>query len=579
MTELTDWSFACRACVRQFKRPAQTLTKPPPYDVKPEASLYPLLTVTGGALVVETETKLSGPPPTPVTNEGGAHTASLRLNPPPKLMLSPECKSPLVPKPQNNSHPAENLPNMPNLTRQQIMHESTQNSSLYTPDHFVAINKCPPPVDDSLSRAHQTFLNNTQQSQTLWSPVTVNGSMEGYIDQHPHEPHAYNIRSKKLEGHAYPLFPDNSGRFQYKPFAVADMQAIVDKLPPVSEGGSLWLNTLDKLTAGYTLSVEDFRSILYRCVSTQDGKNTEQQVGLMAESSTSPITPYVTNIATAMRSLFPQDEDDKANDRAARKQLLNLQIAENKRLKEPKGQRSARIYSAVGDLAFEFQQVEERILNRRGTRRLDSGGGQHGASKSVRGRNCFACDQPGHWARECPNISEQERSRFAGKRTLYRRGKGRPPQEPQQEIQTGPLLDMSVNGQCYQFVIDTGATHSILNAEVPKKLCASSLKVKGFAGVTRRLPVTKPLPVQIAGHTLKHPFVIDLHTPCQIGNDLLYRLYPDIQYRTEGTFLVLPDGSTTQLRHHYQGSSMSSYHSLKQQEWLTSNCSNSENPD
>ncbi|XP_061895832.1 uncharacterized protein LOC133645062 [Entelurus aequoreus] len=105
-------------------------------------------------------------------------------------------------------------------------------------------------------------------------------------------------------------------------------------------------------------------------------------------------------------------------------------------------------------------------------------------------------------------------------------------------------------------MIDTGATHSLLNAVVPKKLCASFLKVEGFAGVTRMLPVTKPLPVQIAGHSLKHPFVVDHHTPCLLGNDLLYKLYPDIQYRTEGTFLVLPDGTTTKLRHHYKGSSM-----------------------
>ncbi|XP_061791555.1 uncharacterized protein [Nerophis lumbriciformis] len=429
------------------------------------------------------------------------------------------------------------------------------------------------------------------------------------------------------------------------------MQAIVDlAFPPVPEGGSLWLNTLDKLTAGYTLSVADFRGILYRCVSTQDGQNMEQQAGLLAESSTSPVTPYIRGIATAMRSLFPlpcqnttptyrwkdgespyvfidqakeqwsratgvhpskegehrqffrravldamptvvrrrmddnpdihgaknntwqghlihhmQNWTEQDAGRVTRKQLLKLQIAEDENLKEPKGQRSASVYSAVGDLAFESQQVED---TRRVTRRLDSGGG-HGALRPRQGENCFICDQPGHWQRECPNSSERDRLPIAAK-TSYRHGKGRPRQKPQQEIQTGPLLDISVNGQCYQFVIDTGATHSFLNAEVPKKLCASFLKVEGFAEVTRMLPVTKPLPVQIAGHTLKHPFMVDLHTPCLIGNDLLYRLYPDIQYRTEGTFLVLPDGSTTKLRHHYQSSSMSSYHSLKHQKWLTS---------
>ncbi|XP_061759627.1 uncharacterized protein LOC133554656 [Nerophis ophidion] len=101
-----------------------------------------------------------------------------------------------------------------------------------------------------------------------------------------------------------------------------------------------------------------------------------------------------------------------------------------------------------------------------------------------------------------------------------------------------------------------GAAILEINAVVPKKLCASFLKVKGFAGVTRVLHVTKPLPVQITGHSLKHPFVVDMHTPCLLGNDLPYKLHPDILYRKEGTFLVLPDGTTTQLRHHYKGSSM-----------------------
>ncbi|XP_061765773.1 uncharacterized protein LOC133558434 [Nerophis ophidion] len=242
-----------------------------------------------------------------------------------------------------------------------------------------------------------------------------------------------------------------------------------------------------------------------------------------------------------------QDDDDKTDDRVTRKRLLKSQ--KNRKDKN--------------QLKY-IQQWVTFLL-----------------SSSRRRKESATDKRPDRWTRMVDNAMLQGQSGLETVSPVPTAGR------PEGDTNR-PLLDISVNGQCYQFVIDTGATHSFLNAKVPKKLCASLLKVKGFAEVTRRLPVTKPLPVQIAGHTLKHPFVVDLNTPCLLGNDLLYKLCPDIQYRTEGTFLVLPDGTTTKLRHHYQGTSMSmgSYHSLEHQTWLASteypnsccNCSISENP-
>ncbi|KAI4874220.1 hypothetical protein NFI96_032033, partial [Prochilodus magdalenae] len=58
-----------------------------------------------------------------------------------------------------------------------------------------------------------------------------------------------------------PLLTVASGQDRYKPFTIGDVQAIVDKLPLVVEGGSLWLDKLDSLTAGHRLALGDFRAV------------------------------------------------------------------------------------------------------------------------------------------------------------------------------------------------------------------------------------------------------------------------------------------------------------------------------
>ena len=62
---------------------------------------------------------------------------------------------------------------------------------------------------------------------------------------------------------------------RYKPFGIGDIQAIVDKLPPVAEGGNLWLSKLDSLTAGQKLALGDFRAVIARCLTGSDIRDIE----------------------------------------------------------------------------------------------------------------------------------------------------------------------------------------------------------------------------------------------------------------------------------------------------------------
>lgn len=51
----------------------------------------------------------------------------------------------------------------------------------------------------------------------------------------------------------------------------------MDKLPPVAEGGNLWLSKLDSLTVGQRLVLGDFRAVIARCVTGSDMRDIEIQ--------------------------------------------------------------------------------------------------------------------------------------------------------------------------------------------------------------------------------------------------------------------------------------------------------------
>lgn len=94
-------------------------------------------------------------------------------------------------------------------------------------------------------------------------------------------------------------------RDKYRPFGVGDVQALVDKLPPVAEGGGLWLSKLDGLTAGQKLALGDFRAVISRCLTTADVRDIEDEAQTTRRSDEIPFTQVSTDIGRAMRGKYP----------------------------------------------------------------------------------------------------------------------------------------------------------------------------------------------------------------------------------------------------------------------------------
>lgn len=92
---------------------------------------------------------------------------------------------------------------------------------------------------------------------------------------------------------------------KYRPYGVGDLQGIVDKLPPVSEGGSRWLSELDSLTAGQRLALGDFRAVLYRCTSNLDAKEIEAEARTAQKKDDVPFTQVSTDLGQALRQRYP----------------------------------------------------------------------------------------------------------------------------------------------------------------------------------------------------------------------------------------------------------------------------------
>ncbi|XP_013876450.1 uncharacterized protein LOC106526399 isoform X2 [Austrofundulus limnaeus] len=102
-----------------------------------------------------------------------------------------------------------------------------------------------------------------------------------------------------------PLVTGATGEDRYKPFRLGDVQAIIDKMPPVAEGGGLWLEQMGKVTAGHTLALGDFRAVAARCFTVQDLHDIEEAAGLMTEQDDQPLADFIFNISTVLRERYP----------------------------------------------------------------------------------------------------------------------------------------------------------------------------------------------------------------------------------------------------------------------------------
>ncbi|XP_047442345.1 uncharacterized protein LOC125008963 [Mugil cephalus] len=104
---------------------------------------------------------------------------------------------------------------------------------------------------------------------------------------------------------AIPLLSTAGQPDKYKPFTLGDIQTIVDKLPPVVEGGNRWLDKLDSLTAGQKLALGDFRAVAARCMTGGDLRDIETDANTKGLPDNAPFTRQSTAIGQAMRDKYP----------------------------------------------------------------------------------------------------------------------------------------------------------------------------------------------------------------------------------------------------------------------------------
>ncbi|KAL6476366.1 hypothetical protein MHYP_G00148650 [Metynnis hypsauchen] len=109
------------------------------------------------------------------------------------------------------------------------------------------------------------------------------------------------------------------------------------------------------------------------------------------------------------------------------------------------------------------------------------------------------------------------------------------------------MLSLTVGHLRLPFLIDTGATYSAINSQLPPGMMSSNyLSVRGFSGDSMTLPKTKPLVVSNGSQTLTHTFVIATQAPVNLcGRGLLMKMGASILCSPTGLTLTWPNGQIT----------------------------------
>ncbi|XP_057680077.1 uncharacterized protein LOC130908551 [Corythoichthys intestinalis] len=108
------------------------------------------------------------------------------------------------------------------------------------------------------------------------------------------------------------------------------------------------------------------------------------------------------------------------------------------------------------------------------------------------------------------------------------------------------MLQVTVAGQTIHMLVDTGATYSSININLPPAaLSKKTTTLVGFSGLPQILPFTKPLDTTIknTGQRFWHTYIHSLGTPINLmGRDLLATLQAQILCGPQGLQIRFPDG-------------------------------------
>ncbi|XP_056906511.1 uncharacterized protein LOC130535469 isoform X2 [Takifugu flavidus] len=110
-----------------------------------------------------------------------------------------------------------------------------------------------------------------------------------------------------------------------------------------------------------------------------------------------------------------------------------------------------------------------------------------------------------------------------------------------------PTMKLNVNGKTLKFVVDTGATYSVIRKhDLPHTdMSSRSLHSMGASGVSTRETFSLPLNCRLGDHGFKHSFLMSSSCPLNLmGRDLILGLGVNLVSTPEGLELRRPDAQS-----------------------------------
>nr|XP_054590182.1 uncharacterized protein LOC129154495 [Nothobranchius furzeri] len=356
-----QWIMLWNAARPNMKRVKKENKSPPPYSsAAPTAGMYPLIKVTSGTLDIQPEVPLDNMSEwSSVTMTSGS---DVKVRP-----SAPETHNPfLISNETLNSSPSANNSAAPfelRAKRQDIDNSQKQfttpyfSQGLVAPDYSTGMSShapppapwvnCPPvwpkapdqkqtPIFASsqlkgeeqedpnksvvvkmvlvghessdpppaASQSHESLL----EEEWPEPPTKEEFGGEGDLLSRPQSPEPERRHSRSMGPPTYQLpLVQNKPNAQkvYQPYSLGDIQALIDKLPDIQEGGNTWLSDFDTLTAGQDLALGDFRAVITRCTSRSQAEALEKDAGTTRDSNSVPLGRVIAQLGPAVRRMFP----------------------------------------------------------------------------------------------------------------------------------------------------------------------------------------------------------------------------------------------------------------------------------
>ncbi|XP_061205549.1 uncharacterized protein LOC133210300 [Neopsephotus bourkii] len=150
---------------------------------------------------------------------------------------------------------------------------------------------------------------------------------------------------------------------------------------------------------------------------------------------------------------------------------------------------------------------------------------------------CANCLQEGHWKNECPLRGKQTmspRNPFVGS-------------EVAQTMNKEPLVKIQLGTEEVKFLVDTGATYSVLN-DLHGRIGKKTTTIVGATGREETRPFLRPLDLRFGGKELTHEFLYMPECPIPLlGRDLLAKLDAKIIFENGELTMQVPESKAGQI--------------------------------